>query len=167
MLQSEGIGFVHVNICLIRNELVRSVNGFWNQAPYEGDLDFFLRWMDKVEIILYRSATVSAITVRDSELGTGVSSIHNEAKQLFRILACQHAELHCTRADVIGYIRLLHGGVLKTLAKQNYRNGRFSFAKEFAIRSVAVDPSFKWRCIVIFVKLRALFSSTHSELDEP
>jgi hypothetical protein len=118
--------------------------------------------MDKVGIILYRSATVSTLTVRDLELGTGVSSIHNEAKQLFRILACQHAELQCTSADVLGYIRLLHGGVLKTLSKQNYRKGRFSFAKEFAIRGVAVDPSFKWRCIVIFVKLRALFSRTGS-----
>ena len=167
LLQPEGIGFVHVNICLIRNELVRSVIGFWNQAPYEGDLDFFLRWMDKVETILYRSATVSILTLRNSEIDPGVSSVRNEAKQLFRILACQHAELHCTRPDVIAYARLLHGGVLKELAKQNYKKGRFFFATDFAIRGVAVDPSFKWRCIVVFVKLRALFSRTGSEPGKP
>ena len=155
LLQPEGIGFAHVNMCIIRREIVQRTGGFWEVAPYEGDLDFFLRLMDHTQTIVYRQSTVSVNTVREQDAAAGVSTLDDEPKLLLRALAIQHAELHCAQADVLRYIRSLHGGVLKTLAKRHYHERRLALAGAFAVRAAAVDPSPRWIAIALAVKLRA------------
>jgi glycosyltransferase involved in cell wall biosynthesis len=156
LLQPEGIGFVHVNICVVRRTLVQQVGGFWERAPYEGDLDFFLRLVDRAERLLYRPAVVSVMELRAGADSGGISSLDAESRQLLRLLVCQHAEMHCKRKDVRAYIRLLHAGVLKTMSKQYHASGETGLAASLAARATVVDPSFRWLFIAVYLRLCAL-----------
>ncbi len=156
LLQPEGIGFAHVNMTLARRDLVVAMGGFWELAPYEGDLNFFLRLTDIANGFAYRSATVSVNTVRSSETSNGVSSLDVHSKRLLRLLACQHAELACTRPETRAYARLLQGGVWKTLSKQAYGERDFKTARDLARRAVAVCPSLRWRLISAALTFKAL-----------
>ena len=158
LLQPGGIGFAHVNMCLVRRELVRSIDGFWGGAIYEEDLDFFLRVVDRAERFAYRSATVSVNTLRDASAAAGVSSIPDESKRLGRMMVCQHALLHCTRAEVRAYARLLLAGTLKTLSKVSLGAGRIGQARDLAAQAAAVDGSLRWKLIALYLSLRAAWS---------
>lgn len=156
LLRPQGIGFVHVNMTLARRELVVSTGGFWEPAPYEGDLNFFLRLIDMASGFAYRPATVSVNTVRPTAAEAGVSSLDARSKLLFRLVACQHAELACKRPETRRYARLLQGGAWKTMAKEAYETGDFRGAAELANRAVAVDPSLRWRLILAGLRVRSL-----------
>lgn len=157
VVQPQGIGFVHVNMTLARRELVVATGGFWEPAPYEGDLNFFLRLIDMASGLAYRPATVAVNTVRATGAEEGVSSLDARSKLLFRLAACQHAELACTRSETRRYARLLQGGVWKTMAKEAYEGGDFTMARDLASRAVAVSPSFRWRLILVALRVRSLF----------
>lgn len=157
LLRPEGIGFVHVNMTLARRELVVATGGFWEPAPYEGDLNFFLRLVDISSGFAYRPATVAVNTVRTTGAEEGVSSMDTRSKLVLRLAACQHAELACTRPETRKYARLLQGGVWKNLAKEAYEHRDFTTARDLANRAVAVDPSLRWRLIVLTLMLRSLF----------
>jgi hypothetical protein len=157
LLRPRGIGFVHVNMTLARRELVVSTGGFWEPAPYEGDLNFFLRLVDMASGFAYRPATVAVNTVRRTGEEEGVSSIDARDKPLFRLAACQHAELLCKRPETRRYARLLQGGVWKTTAKEAYEAGDLGMARDLANRAVAVYPSFRWRLILAGLTVRSLF----------
>ena len=133
-----------------------------DELPYEEDLNFFLRLMDGGEKFVYRAATVSVNTLRELAADEGASSLSGESKLLFRAVACQHALLHCRRPEVRKYVRLLHGGVFKTLAKQHYRARHFPLASALATQAAAVDPSLKWRLIAAALKLRSAVSPTQA-----
>jgi glycosyltransferase involved in cell wall biosynthesis len=155
LLQPEGIGFGHVNITLVRRDTVERQGGFWEPAPYEGDLDFFLRLVDVAESFAYRSATVSVNTVRPVEASSGVSSIEASAKELFRMAACQHAEMLCKREATRRYARLLQAGVLKGMSRAAYDEGDIGSAGRLARRAVAIDPSLRWHAISLGLRLRS------------
>lgn len=158
LMQPRGIGFVHVNMTLARRELVVATGGFWEPAPYEGDLNFFLRLIDIASGFAYRPATVAVNTLRPTGGEEGVSSLDTRSKRLFRLAACQHAELACKRPETRGYARLLQGGVWKTMAKEAYEAGDVTTARDLATRAVAVDPSFRWRLILAALSVRSLVS---------
>lgn len=157
LLQTGGIGFVHVNMAVARRELVVATGGFWEPAPYEGDLNFFFRLIDIASGFAYRPATVAVNTVRPAGAEEGVSSLDARSKLLFRLAACQHAELVCKRSETRGYARLLQGGVWKTMAKEAFQTGDFTMARDLANRAVAVSPSFRWRLILVVLRVRSLF----------
>ncbi len=158
LLQAGGIGFAHVNMCMIRRELVRSIDGFWSEANYEEDLDFFLRVVDKAERFAYRSSVVSVQTLRGRSAVGGLSSIQDESKRLNRMMVCQHALLHCARAEVRAYARLLLAGTLKTLTKASLHAGRVGQARDLASQAAAIDRSLRWKLIALYLRLRAAWS---------
>lgn len=152
-----GIGFVHVNMTLARRELVVATGGFWEPAPYEGDLNFFFRLIDIATGFAYRPATVAVNTVRSTGGEKGVSTLDARSKLLFRLASCQHAELACTRSETRSYARLLQGGVWKKMAKEAYETGDLDVARDLANRAVAVSPSLRWRLIRMALGARSLF----------
>ena len=156
LLRPGGIGFAHVNMCLVRRSLLARVGGFWDEALYEGDLNFFLRVMDQARDILYRPHTVAVMELRRGGEGGGVSSINDELKLLFRALACDHARLRCRRREVLRYLRRLHSSALKRLTKHHYQARNFGLAAELALRASAVMPSPKWCLIALALRVRAL-----------
>ena len=156
LLRPGGIGFAHVNMCLVRRPLVARVGGFWDEALYEGDLNFFLRLMDQAGGILYRPHTVAVMELRHGGDASGVSSIDDELKLQLRALACDHARLRCRRREVLRYLRLLHSRALRRLAKRYYQAHDFALAAELASRSNAVMPTLKWVLIALALRARAL-----------
>ncbi len=156
LLRAGGIGFAHVNISIVRRELVLGIEGFWGDAPYEGDLNFFLRSIDRGEAFAHRAAIVSVNTVRSTEDSFGVSSISNHSKLRLRMAHCHHALLRCSRREVRGYARQLLSHCLKTLARQHYEQGDWRRAAEFSAQAVAVEPSLRWWLIALYTRLRTL-----------
>ena len=158
LLFAGGIGFAHVNISTVRRDLFLEIGGFWGDAPYEGDLNFFLRLVDRADAFAYRSVTVSVNTVRPPEDSSGVSSISAHSKILLRIAHCQHALLHCTSPDVRRYARGLLSGCFKDLAKQFWERGEWRHAALFATNAVAAAPSLRWIAIAAYLWFGALSS---------
>lgn len=152
-----GIGFGHVNISVIRRDLVTRVGGFWGDAGYEGDLNFFLRVVDRAEVFMHRPSVVSVNTVRESSDVSGVSSIDRASKTLLRMAQCQHALLHCSSPEVRQYTQALLSGCLKTLARRHWDVGDTRNAALFARQAVAVQWSLRWSLISGLARLAAAF----------
>ncbi|MFT5548319.1 MAG: glycosyltransferase involved in cell wall biosynthesis [Candidatus Azotimanducaceae bacterium] len=158
ILKPEGIGFPSVNTSLVRRGLLKDIGGFWDGSPYEGDLNFSLRLLDRVNTAIYRPKVTAVNVLRKQSSLEGVSSIAVKSKQLYRMLVCEHANSYCDNKVVRAYIRLLHSGVLKTIVKEYYKDRSYSLAGEYALRAVAIDFSFKWVVIGAFLKLRGMLS---------
>jgi GT2 family glycosyltransferase len=167
LLRPEGIGFAHVNMCLVARGLLEKAGGFWEPATYEEDLEWFLRVVDASERILYRSATVVVQSARPAGEGMGASSLDEESCLLLRMLACERALLHCRSSEVRRYAGRLLGGCLKTLSKRHHEAGRVRLAARCARQAVSVDFSVRWLMIASYLQLRALASPAAIEPERP
>ena len=163
LLWAGGIGFGHVNISVIRRDLIASVGGFWGGAGYEGDLNFFLRVVDRAEVFMHRPSVVSVNTVRASSDVSGVSSIDRDSKTLLRMAHCQHALLHCSSPEVRRYTQALLSGCLKTLARRHWDVGDARNAALFAKQAVAAQWSLRWGLIAGLTRVAAVFRSSSQD----
>jgi glycosyltransferase involved in cell wall biosynthesis len=120
ILRPEGIGFPHLNTSIVRRDLLERIGGFWEGTSYEEDLNFSLRLSDQIDSAIYRPTVTAVNVLRQSFNSAGASSIKADSKQLWRILVCEHASRCCRSNHVRAYIRLLHSGVLKRIAKECY-----------------------------------------------
>lgn len=158
ILKPEGIGFPHVNTSLVKRDLLKDIGGFWEGSPYEEDLDFSLRLLDRVNTAIYRPKPTAVNVQRTRSDLKGASSITVKSSQLYRMLICEHAGSYCRNHVVRAYINLLHSGVLKTIAKERYEEGAYSLAGEYAWRAAVIDYSVKWLAIGAFSKFRGILS---------
>ena len=158
ILRPEGIGFPHPNTFIVRRDLIELIGGFWEGTSYEEDLNFSLRLLDQIDSAIYRPKVTAVNVLRQSENLEGASSIKADSKQLWRTLGCEHASRYCRSNHVRAYIRLLHSGVLKTIARECYDDKSYSVAGDYALRAVGVSFSVKWVIIGIAFRLRGLFS---------
>jgi glycosyltransferase involved in cell wall biosynthesis len=120
ILRPEGIGFPHPNTSIVRRDLLELIDGFWERTSYEEDPNFSLRLLDRIDRAIYRPKATAVNVLRQSFNSAGASSIKADSKQLWRILVCEHASRCCRSNHVRAYIRLLHSGVLKRIAKECY-----------------------------------------------
>lgn len=159
LLWSEGIGFAHVNISIVRRNLIQEIGGFWGDFGYEEDLNFFLRLVDRARGFAHRPAVVSVNTVRDSSELSGASSLLTDSKELMRIAQCQHALLHCSTPEVRGYARGLLSGCFKKLARQRWDVRDYRTAALLAAQAISAQPSLRWSLITCSALAAAVFSS--------
>jgi glycosyltransferase involved in cell wall biosynthesis len=136
ILRPEGIGFPHLNTSIVRRDLLERIGGFWEGTSYEEDLNFSLRLSDQIDSAIYRPTVTAVNVLRQSFNSAGASSIKADSKQLWRILVCEHASRCCRSNHVRAYIRLLHSGVLKTIAKECYDDKSYSVAGDYALQAV-------------------------------
>lgn len=162
LLGSGGIGFAHVNITIARRELVTEVGGFWD-APYEEDLNFFLRFVDRAQAFAHRPVVVSVNTVRDVADDSGLSSIASDSKSLLRILHVEHALLHCSTPEVRRYARRLLSNSFKGLAKSRWIERDHRNAALLARQAVTVDPSVRWHCIAWMARTVSAFRALRGQ----
>lgn len=149
LLWGGGIGFAHVNISIVRRELVQQIGGFWGDAGYEGDLNFFLRVVDQAQTFAHCPTVVSVNTVREPSNLSGVSSIAQNSKTLLRATHGQHALLHCSTPEVRRYTRALLSGCFKKLSKQQWSAGDCRNASLSARQAVVTQPSVRWFLIAL------------------
>ena len=131
---------IHPSNSMVRRELILQAGGFfeplWSHAE---DLNLMLRVIDVARHVLYISDTVTSYRL---PAGDSISLSEAEAMHsLQRILAAQHARLHCQDPAVRRCARAREAWTYREMATHATRSGQTLDARVFAGQCVMTYPT--------------------------
>jgi glycosyltransferase involved in cell wall biosynthesis len=141
----ESNAFPHLNILIVSSEIANAVGGFWEKAPYEGDLDFFWRCLDRVDAVLMRPDVVSIHNIPNPSARDNVSTQSSQLERwLLRSTNCRHVVSGIRSLKLIERVLNTEGDALRHLAVLLESSNRPGSALLFALQALAGRYSFKW-----------------------
>jgi len=147
--------FPHLNILIVRRDVVESIGGFWKRAPYEGDLDFFWRCLDKVDTVLFRSKIVSAHNIPDQKKTDNVSTqVTQRERWLLRVTNCRHVSTAVSNFWLARKVLAFEGDTLRHLTTDMVESKQIYAALGFAKQALAARFSTKWIGYTMFIHVR-------------
>lgn len=155
ILRSSSFG--HLNISILRRGLVAETGGFWENARYEEDLDFYLRSIDRARKILFRPRIVARHNIPDTALSQNASTQFAQTeKWLVRCMVCEHVRATSRTAAVLRKSRELQGDALRHIATHLARQGKHSAAWSAGCQAMVLKPGAKWAGFISLLGIRAL-----------
>lgn len=147
--------FPHLNILIVRRDIVDAVGGFWERAPYEGDLDFFWRCLDKVDHALFRAAITSLHNIPDPNAHRNVSTQSSKQERwLLRVANCDHILAAIRTGALARRVFVLKGDTLRHLSLDLTQSGHRTAGLFLSLQALAARFSLKWAGYVVSLLLR-------------
>jgi glycosyltransferase involved in cell wall biosynthesis len=149
--------FCHLNTTIIRRGLFDKINGLDETIRYECDRDFFLRSIDKSDVIKYMPAVMSRHNIpnkaKKDNMSTVVSSFD---KNLYQMRVLNKALFLSSHYEIIFSAKKHLGYATKRMAEEANSLGRFRIAAYYAWQGLAINFSLKWLayCIILSFKGR-------------
>jgi glycosyltransferase involved in cell wall biosynthesis len=159
--------FAHLNITIVKRDLVNEIGGFWTKISYEEDRDFFWRCLDHVDRLLIRRDIISIHNIplpkRQDNVSTQITQIE---RWLGRGLVCRHVAISCLGVSLVRQAVRLHGDTLRHLVGHLEEKNRTFTASRLARASLACRFSMKWAFYTVYLNLREAVRSKRHKLVE-
>ncbi|MBJ6727560.1 glycosyltransferase family 2 protein [Geomesophilobacter sediminis] len=125
----------HLNTCIVRADLARSVGGFWRPIHYAEDLHFASRIVDRARAILYRTDPVGVLDV--SPRPRAFSAYSDLSKCLLNATMAGHLALYSVTPECRALSRHLLSWSYKRISDSLRASGNYPAALQFSLQSVA------------------------------
>ncbi len=146
-------GFSHLNTTIVRRELFDSVGGLDEYISYEEDLDFYLRVIDKAEMILFNPEIVSRHYIPDrTKKDNASTSVDALGKLNIRQFILTKNMLSAQHQSIVQYCLEYTVSTYKNMAEACLAQGDFRQAAQFARRGLGASFSFKWFLYCLFLQ---------------
>lgn len=150
--------FCHMNTTIVSRTFFEKVGGLDEYVPYEEDLDFYIRCLDRAGKILFRPGIVSQHTIPDAAKRENASTGIGELQKLHtRCSLLTRNFMLCERSEVSRWCRKRYVNSLKLLAERNVELGRIAQGSMFARQVLGVSFSVKWLLYSGYLTVLALF----------
>ncbi len=151
-------GFCHVNTTIVRRDFFNAVGGFDETNRYECDRDFYLRAIDRAQVITYLPRIVSRHNIPDPARRDNVSTLVSDIeKRIFQTTLLEKAILFSQQEVVRAFARRHHTYTLKHLANSLYRNRRYGLAGQYALEALPTGFNLRWLAFCCWLGLLATF----------
>jgi glycosyltransferase involved in cell wall biosynthesis len=155
---SDG-AFAQVNTVVILRSYYHEIGGFDENLRYECDREFFLRAMDKTELILFTDRIVAKHNVPDPDKTDNMSTTIQELTKLqYQNTLYTKLLLTAKSTPVVHEAKMGHGYTLKHIAILLAKKHCYRQAFVFAGQALFSQFTLKWCGFCIYMSLRALFS---------
>lgn len=138
-------GFCHLNTTIVRRALFEEMGGLDENNRYNPDRDFYLRAIDRADLIKYLPRTVSRHNIPDpvtkSSTSTALSFLE---KQMFELRVLDRAILLASHPSIRAHGRLHKAYTLKKIAEELARLGRIDDDLYYARLGLGARPTWKW-----------------------
>jgi glycosyltransferase involved in cell wall biosynthesis len=152
-------GHCHVNVLTVRKALFDQIGGFDEGIRWECDRDFFLRLVDRAQLMLHHPAIVSRHNIPDpAKMDNMTTAISMLEKRLLQLRVYDKAFLFAAHPDLRSFGLLHKGYVLKKISMEFVAIRKFKEASSYAIAALGCTPGIKWNAVVIYCWLRAIFT---------
>lgn len=135
--------FPHLNICVMRRDIVVELGGFWERLRYLEDWDLTFRLFDRAELSLYRPEIV-AIHHVPTQKGSASRAVSDLERYQITVLAAQHLRIHCKKP----YLRKIAGEweamYQWRIARWVLEDGRPEAALGIIAQAALAMPSLRW-----------------------
>jgi len=157
LLSSAGFG--HLNCSAIRRDFFDTISGMDESIRYENDREFFLRSIDRANVILFSTSYMSLHhipdTSRKDNMSTMASSIE---KKLYQMRVYDKGIALGNNRDIINFCRKAKTYELKHLTHILDENGDLTSAAQYAREALGCGFNFRWLAYTLQLSVRALFS---------
>jgi glycosyltransferase involved in cell wall biosynthesis len=152
----------HLNTTIVSRSFYREIGGLDEGLRYENDRDFYLRAIDRAKVIKYLPFTVSRHNIPDAVLKTSMSTRESElSKRLYQLRVFDKAVLFAERPELRFYAMRQRAYILKHIATEAARTGRFDCAAYYAREALMTKFSLGWLGMTaLFTVRRKFFSSS-------
>lgn len=152
-------GHCHVNTTIIRRELFRTIGGFDEAIRYECDRDFYLRAIDRAQLIKYAPRIVARHNVPDPAAGLNMSTIVSDMEKLrYRLSVLDKAAERSAHASLRAHARRHRGYTFKKMALAAHEARSFAEARLYATRGLRDGFSKKWLGVSCYLAARWLLA---------
>jgi glycosyltransferase involved in cell wall biosynthesis/SAM-dependent methyltransferase len=141
----------HVNCLIVSRALAVAAGGFWEDTPYEEDLDFYWRALDLASGILYRP---DAVAIHHPGPAGASGRFRGIDKWRFRALVAGHIAALARSREVLAWAARAEGDALRHIATLLAAEGRVRAARGFARQALAARFSLKWLGYALWLGLR-------------
>ncbi len=145
----------HLNTTIASRAFFLILGGLDEGLRYEEDVDFFLRAIDHAGLIKYLPVTVSRHNVPDPATRASLSTRESElAKRLYQLRVCDKAVLFSQRPELRRYAMRRRAYILRHIATEAARSGRFDCAVYYAREALMTKFSLGWLATTALFALR-------------
>lgn len=135
----------HLNTTIASSLFYSEIGGLDEGLRYEEDLDFFLRAIDRARLIKFLPVTVSRHNIPEPAAKANLSTSESElSKRLYQLRVFDKAALFSVRPEVRRYAMRRRSYVLKHIATEAARMGRFDCAAYYAREALMAGFTLGW-----------------------
>lgn len=150
--------FCHLNTTIVSRDLFERVGGLDEYLPYEEDMDFYIRCLDRASAVLFRPGVVAQHTIPDPAKRENASTGIGELEKLHtRCTLLSRNLMLCRRSEVTNWCRKRYVNALKLLAERNVASGQISQGAMYARQALGAGLSLKWLLYSCYLTVLALF----------
>jgi glycosyltransferase involved in cell wall biosynthesis len=137
--------FCHLNTTIISQRLYVELGGFDEGLRFEQDRDFYLRAIDRAQLIRFLPNIISRHNIPDPTLAANVSTTESElSKRLYQLRVLDKAILFSTRPEVRHYAMRHRVYVLEYISREAGRAGRPETARYYGREALAAKLAMAW-----------------------
>ena len=149
-------GFAHLNTLIVRHSLFDEVGGFDVELRWEEDRDFYLRLIDRSEMILYSPHFVARHNVPDrNERSNATTAISETERRLSQLRVFDKAGSLAKHGKIRSYATQQKVYTLKHLAENLVKHREYDKAIYYARAAWRIAPSARWTAYTIWLALMA------------
>jgi glycosyltransferase involved in cell wall biosynthesis len=157
-------GFSHLNTTIVRRDLFDRVAGLDEYLAYEEDLDFYLRVIDKAEILLFNPEIIARHYVPDQSRKDNASTSVLVLERLnIRQYLLVRNMLSADHRSIYEYCRRYAVSTYKHMAETCSAEGNHKSAAQFARRGLGAGFSVKWFLYCLFLQARSWMTGGNNE----
>ncbi len=149
-------GFAHLNTIIVRHSLFDEVGGFDAELRWEEDRDFYLRLIDRSEMMLYSPHTVARHNVPDpNERANATTAISETERRLSQLRVFEKAGSLARHREIRSYATQQKAYTLKHLAENLVKHREYEKAIYYARAAWRIAPTTRWTAYTIWLALMA------------
>lgn len=149
----------HLNTTIVSRSFFMELSGIDQDQGYETDRDFFLRAIDRAQLIKYLPWVVSRHNIPDPAARANMSTLPELAKRIYQLRVFDRAVLFSVRPELRRYAMRQRAYVLKQIATEAARAGRFDCAAYYAREALMTGFNLGWLGITALFAVRRMGQS--------
>ena len=151
-------GFAHLNCSIVRRDLYLSIKGMDENIRYECDRDIYIPVVDAAKTLFYSPMFIARHNIPNPQYKDNMSTLVSYfEKQLYRTMVYEKAVVFSRKPCIKRNSEFGLATVFKHSTEEYIRSKKWSQARIYARKALAVKFSFKWWLFTLFVSARSLF----------
>jgi hypothetical protein len=149
----------HLNTTIVSRPFFFAIGGFDEALRYDQDRDFYLRAIDRAELIKFMPVTVSRHNIPDPVARTSISTTESElSRRLYQLRTSDKTVLFAARKELRASEIRYRGYLLRHIALEAARADRFDTAAYYAREALMSKFTWKWLGMTLVLICRHRFS---------
>lgn len=156
IMSCNGYSTPHLNALIVKKDLMEAVGGHNEALQYEGDLDFFLKVVDRAKKIVYSPEIVARHNIPDPGKKSSMSTRVNYLEKIFyRLDWIDEIIAYSKKKEVVRYAKKHKVYTIKKLAEYFHKDGRYDLASWYAGEALFIGFNIKWLLYCIFLMFKS------------